>query len=80
MLTHGQTKVIGDAESIFNYIVNTDERVSNKFFHEGQSKKINEIMTYFTRTVRRTTSKLIQTVVVPVVNNTKRRIDSKRIE
>ena len=59
MLTHGQTKVIGDAESIFNYIVNTNDRVSDKFFHEAQAKKIGEILTYFTRTVRRTTSKLI---------------------
>ena len=80
MLTHGQTKVIGDAESIFNYIVNTNERVSEKFFHEAQAKKIGEILNYFTRTVRRTTSKLIQAVVVPVVNQTKRRMDSKRID
>ena len=80
MLTHGHTKVIGDAESIFNYIVNTDERVSDKFFHEEQAKKISEILSYFTRTVRRTTSKLIQAVVVPIVNQTKRRMDNKRIE
>lgn len=44
MLTHGQTKVIGDGEAIFNYMVNSNSAVSNYFFHDDQSRKINEIM------------------------------------
>ena len=34
MLTHGQTKVIGDGEAIYNYLVNTNDPVRETFFHE----------------------------------------------
>ena len=34
MLTHGQTKVIGDGEAIYNYLVNTNDQVSLTFVHE----------------------------------------------
>ena len=59
MLTHGHTKVIGDGEAIYNYLVNSCDEVSTHFFHEAQSRKINEIMAYFMRTIRRITGKLI---------------------
>ena len=80
MLTHGHTKVIGDGESIYNYMVNSCEEVSNHFFHEAQSRKINEIMSYFMRTIRRVTGKLIQAVANPKVFGQKRRTDDKRIK
>lgn len=80
MLTHGQTKVIGDGEAIFNYMVNSNQAVSSHFFHEGQSRKINEIMQYFTRTIRRVTVKLIQAVVLPRAFNQKRRTDEGKIQ
>ena len=80
MLTHGHTKVIGDGESIYNYLVNTSEEVASHFFHEAQSRKITEMMTYFMRTVRRVTSKLIQAVANPKVYGQKRRADEKRIK
>ena len=36
MLTHGHTKVIGDGEAIFNYLVNSCDSVRVHFLHEGQ--------------------------------------------
>ena len=80
MLTHGHTKVIGDGGAIYNYMVNTSHEVRSHFFHEEQLRKINEMMTYFMRTVRRVTSKLIQAVVNPKVLQEKRRTDEKRIK
>ena len=80
MLTHGHTKVIGDGEAIYNYLVNSSEEVSSHFFHDGQSRKINEIMAYFMRTIRRVTGKLIQAVANPKVFGQKRRTDDKRIK
>ena len=65
MLTLGATKVIGDSESLFNYLVNTDAQVNKHFCHEPQLRKISLIMTYFSRTIRRVTAKLIQAVVDP---------------
>ena len=79
MLSHGSTKVIGDCESIFNYLVNTNEQVRTAFFDEKQSRKINELMNYFTRTIRRVTSKLIQTVVNPVVFDQRRKLNDAQI-
>ena len=35
MLTHDETKVISDGEAIFSYLVNTNEQVRAKFFHEN---------------------------------------------
>ena len=80
MLTHGHTKVIGDGEAIYNYLVNSCDEVSTHFFHEAQSRKINEIMAYFMRTIRRITGKLIQAVTNPKVLGQKRRTDDKRIK
>ena len=79
MLTHGHTKVIGDGGAIYNYMVNTSHEVRSHFFHEEQLRKITEMMTYFMRTVRRVTSKLIQAVVNPILQE-KRRTDEKRIK
>ena len=79
MLTHGQTKVIGDGEAIFNYLVNSSPSVSQYFFHESQARKINEIMSYFTRTIRRVTVKLIQAVVLPKMFSQKRKSDNAKI-
>ena len=36
MLTHGSTKVIGEGEAIFNYVVNANERVSAHFNADDQ--------------------------------------------
>ena len=36
MLTHGHTKVIGDGEAIFNYLVNSCDSVSQHFLHANQ--------------------------------------------
>ena len=47
MLSLGQTKVIGDSKSIFNYLVNTNAEVWQHFHHEDQAKKIKEILDYF---------------------------------
>ena len=80
MLTHGQTKVIGDGEAIFNYLINSSGPVSSHFSHDDQARKINEIMQYFTRTIRRVTSKLIQAVVVPKVFGQKRKTVPAKIE
>lgn len=62
MISLGTTKVIGDSESLFNYLVNTNGDVSNHFHHTEQAKKIKEIMSYFCRTIRRVSAKLIQSV------------------
>jgi len=35
MLTHGNTKVIGDGPAMFNYLVNSTERVAEHFSHEA---------------------------------------------
>lgn len=35
MLSQGTTKVIGDGDAIFNYLVNTSDEVRAKFFHEA---------------------------------------------
>ena len=79
MLSHGTTKVIGDAESIFNYLVNSSEQVNDRFFHEEQSRKINEMLNYFTRTIRRVTARLIQAVANPKVFGQKRKVDDHKI-
>ena len=79
MLTHGHTRVIGDGEAIFNYLLNTKEDVQDKFFDEDQQKKINEMNAYFSRTIRRVTSKLIQAVVNPVVFGATRKVDDSKI-
>ena len=47
MLSQGHSKVIGDGISIFNYILNVDQNLSDKFDHEDQKHKIGEILHYF---------------------------------
>ena len=59
MLSHGHTKVIGDGESIFNYLVNSSDKVSDHFFNIAQRRKIGDFLAYFNRTIRRITIKLI---------------------
>ena len=62
MLSLGTTKVIGDSESLFNFVVNTNNDISGHFHHSAQEKKIKEILRYFTRTIRQVSAKLIQAV------------------
>ena len=59
MLTIGNTKVIGDSESTFNFLVNINNEVKSHFDHAEQAKKIKEILTYFCQKFRRVSAKLI---------------------
>ena len=80
MLSQGHSKVIGDGISIFNYILNVDEKLSEKFDHEAQRNRVNEILHYFQRLVRRVTSKLVQVIVVPKVTNQPCKVSAERID
>ena len=79
MLTHGSTKVIGEGEAIFNYVVNANERVSAHFNAEDQKAQIKNLMQYFLRTVRRASAKLIQAITNVKVLNQKKSVNEARI-
>ena len=69
MITEGPTKIIGDGSSLYFYLVNKHTDVFKKFYSEEQAVDVRMMMGWFQKTMRKTTSKLIRSIVNPKVFN-----------
>ena len=65
MITDGIAKIIGDGASLYYFLVNRHAKIKQAFYAVEQDTEIRHMMTWFQRTMRRTTSKLIRQILNP---------------
>ena len=69
MITDGIAKIIGDGASLYYFLVNRHAKIKQAFYAVEQDTEIRHMMTWFQRTMRRTTSKLIRQILNPRKDN-----------
>ena len=63
VITNDKVHVLGDSESLFFFLINSDERVRQIFYPASQVKEIKVMLEWFKTTLRKSTTKLIRTAM-----------------
>ena len=63
VITNDHVHVLGDSESLFFFLINSEERVREAFYPASQVKEIAVMLEWFKTTMRKSTAKLIRTAM-----------------
>ena len=81
MLTDNQWRILGaGGETTYTFLIENYHVVKKKFFNPQQEARINDMFRYFNQVVRKTTSRLVNSIVNKKVFSSRQQIDMQKID